>query len=258
MAKISFDIIGDVAVIEMRNVQKNPEKKIIGRIRKTHPHIKTILKKQSGRTGEYRIRKFKKLFGKETETVHKEHGMQFRLDVARAYFSPRESTERQRIAGLVKPGETVLVMFAGTGPYAVAIAKRQPKVKKVYAVEINPAAAKYMEKNVRINRVGDKTVPILGDAKEKIKKLGIKFDRVVMPLPLEAGKFLPAALECLKKRGIIHFYSVGPEEDMFSDAEKRIKKACEKAGVKFRIISRKKVLPYGPRMHKVCIDFLKT
>ena len=257
----SFDIIGTVVIIELpalslrKKAPKEIEKETVKYIRKTHPNVKTILKKQSNRKGEFRLRALKKIFGTETKTTHKEYGMQFRLDVAKAYFSPRESTERQRIAGQVKPKENVLVMFAGIGPYAIAIAKKQPKVGKIYAIEINPVAVKYMEENIRINNVGDKIIPISGDAKKKAKQFYDKCDRIVMPLPLEAHKFLSIALKCLKKKGTIHFYSIGKGNDLFSEPEKIIKKECKKEKVKYKIISRKKTLPYGPRRFKVCIEF---
>ena len=39
------------------------------------------------------------------------------------YFSARLSTERKRVADLVKAGENVLVMFSGVEPYVAVIAK---------------------------------------------------------------------------------------------------------------------------------------
>ena len=250
-AKFSFDIIGDIAVVEAGSVGKE----MIRHIRETYPFVKTILEKEGDRRGKYRTRKFRAVYGTDTRTTHKEYGMQFSLDVAKTYFSPRESTERQRIAGMVKPKETVLVMFAGVGPYAVAIARRQQNVGNVYAIEINPIAVKHMEENVRINKAGDKIIPILGDVTKKAKRLYGKCNRVIMPLPLEAEKFLPIAIKCLKKKGTIHFYSMGPEHNLFHEAEEVVKKACKKAGVKCRILNKHRVLPYGPRKFKVCVDF---
>ena len=42
---------------------------------------------------------------------------------------------------------------------------------------------------------------------------------------------------------------------MFKMATDIIKMECQKLGRKCRIIRQQKVLPYGPRMFKVCIDF---
>ncbi|MBI4176655.1 MAG: hypothetical protein HY518_05595, partial [Candidatus Aenigmarchaeota archaeon] len=112
-----IDIIGDIAIVEMPE-KGHDNRKVIESILKTHRHVKTICMKAGERSGKYRLRRLKVIHGKETVTIHREYGYQLKLDVRKAYFSPRESTERQRIAGQVKPGETVLVMFAGIGPFA--------------------------------------------------------------------------------------------------------------------------------------------
>ncbi|MBM3303653.1 MAG: hypothetical protein FJY76_01035, partial [Candidatus Aenigmarchaeota archaeon] len=207
---MAFDIIGDIAIVE----EDVDEKKTVAELRETYPHLKTILKKTGGREGEFRTRPLKKLWGDGTETTHMEHGMRFRLDVQTCYFSPRESTERQRIAGEVLPKEIVMVMFAGVGPFSIAIAKKQPKVGRVISVESNPECIRYMEENVRLNQCKYVVEPLLGDVGVACKPHFGRCDRVVMPLPREGCKFLPIALACLKpKGGIIHFYYVGMRSD---------------------------------------------
>jgi tRNA (guanine37-N1)-methyltransferase len=67
-----------------------------------------------------------------------------------------------------------------------------------------------MQKNVRMNGVYTKVVPIHGDAKEVIEErfCGIA-DRVLMPLPEKAYEYLPYALLALKKTGgWVHYYAV--------------------------------------------------
>ena len=251
----SYDVVGDIALVEIPDDRQNDRKKIAQSIMDMHKHIKTVLEKRGDRYGEFRLREMKPITGRETVTDHHESGCTFRLDVAKAYFSPREGTERERIASQVKPGETVLVMFAGVGPYAVVIGKRQPKVKKVYAVEINPDAVKWMEENIRLNKLTYVVEPMLGDANNTCKKLYGKCSRIVMPLPHEGRKFLATAIRCARPRGMIHFYYIGPEQDLFRMAADIIRMECSKLGKKFRILRQHKVLPYGPRMFKVCIDF---
>lgn len=96
---------------------------------------------------------------------------------------PRESTERMRIAKQVKPGEFIMLMFAGVCPYGIVIAKHQPKIKKIVAIEINPIAYKYMVENIKLNKLEDKIIPVLGDVKDKAKYWYGMCDRVIMPLP---------------------------------------------------------------------------
>jgi tRNA (guanine37-N1)-methyltransferase len=129
------------------------------------------------------------------------------VDLARAYFSPRLSFEHHRVASQVREGETVLDMFAGVGPFAVQIAKTHKNVR-VYSVDVNPYAIEYLKKNIRLNRVNGKVIPILGNSEEVIeRKLLGKADRVIMNLPEQAAQFICAACHALKpKGGIIHFY----------------------------------------------------
>jgi tRNA (guanine37-N1)-methyltransferase len=250
----SFDIIGDVAIIEIPPELKNREKEIVESLRKIHKHIKTIYKKESEREGIFRLRDLKLIYGKERETIHKEHGCKFLMNVKKVYFSPRESTERQRVADQVKARERVMVMFAGIGPYPIVIAKKQPRVSKVYAIEINPHAFKYMVENIRINKVQEKVIPILGDVKDRCPRYFGMCDRVVMPLPKGAYEYLSLAIQCLKpKGGYVHFYYWGPKDD-FKEAEDIVKFSVEKLGKKAKILRRHKVLPYKPKIWKICLD----
>lgn len=252
----SYDLIGHVAILEIpENLQK--KKRLIAKaIMQTNKKIETVLEKKSERRGVMRLRRYRLLAGKKkTETLHREYGMIFKLDTTKVYFSPRELTERQRIAELVKRNEIVLVMFAGIGPFVIVIAK-QSKAKKVIGIEINKNAVQYFRENVRINKVSDKVEIIEGDVREKSKKFFGKCDRVIMPLPLEAAGYLDIAVKCLKKNGIVHFYSIGEEENPFDEAVDLIENNLKNMKVKFKILNAKKVLPYSPRRWKICIDFL--
>ena len=68
------------------------------------------------------------------------------LDVKKVYFSPRLATERKRITDQVKNNEIIVDMFAGIGPFSISIARKH-KVK-IYAIDINPYAYKYLKKNI--------------------------------------------------------------------------------------------------------------
>lgn len=256
----SFDIIGSrekaVAIIEIPGELKGEEKEIAEAMLKMHKNVKSVLAKASKRTGEYRTREYKLIAGDaSTEVLHKEHGYMIRVDPQKAYFSPREATERQRIAEQVKPGEVVMVMFSGVSPFSIAIAKRQPDVEKVISVESNPDAVHYADENIRINKLSHKIISVLGDAREACSKWYGQCSRVVMPLPLGAESFLDIAVKCLKPiGGFIHFYNWGKEPEVFANAEQLIDKTLKTLGREYRIIGRRMVLPYAPRTFKVCID----
>ena len=255
----SFDIIGSreksVAIVEIPDEEVGKEKDIAEKIMADNKSVRSVLKKESGREGDYRTRKYSLLAGDEdTEVLHKEHGYSLRLDPQKVYFSNREGTERQRVARQVKPGEFVMVMFAGIGPYAIAVCKAQPDVDKVIAVEVNPDAVEYMRHNIRINKLSHKIVPVLGNVRTVCEKWYGVCDRVVMPLPLGAESFLDVAVKCLGRCGVINFYGWGGGADMFSDAIAMVEKTLKIEKTDYKITGRQVVLPYSPGKYKVRID----
>lgn len=250
----SYDMIGHVAIIEIPKQLQRYKKNIAKSLMETNKKIETVLEKKSERKGKYRTRRYVLLAGKKkTETVHKEYGLVFKLDPTKVYFSPRELTERQRVAEQVKPHETVMVMFSGVSPYAIQIVKKQPKVKKVIAVEINPVAHRYAQENIRINKVSDKVVAVEGDVNDVCKRWFGKCNRVLMPLPTESHNFLELASKCVKRNGIIHFYAIDKEDHSFIRLKNLIKQVLSHKR-RYRIMKIKKVLPYAPRQWKVCVD----
>lgn len=245
-----LDIIGSrekaVAIIEKCGKKEALE------IMERYTNVKSVLKKQGGRRGIFRTYRLRLLAGdKNTEVVHREYGMLFRLDPRKAYFSPREAEERQRIAQIAKDGERILVMFSGVAPYAIAIAMQ--KNCEIACVEINKKAVEYANESLRINKLVGSVENICADVKKVYKKLG-KFDRVLMPLPETAYKFLPQAFALAKKGGVIHLYGISEEKKLFKDLEEKAKKIAENRKMKYKIIRRQKVLPFGVRIWKVRID----
>jgi tRNA (guanine37-N1)-methyltransferase len=258
----SYDVIGSkeksVAIVEIREDEKGREKDIAEAIMSQYKNVKSVISKGSSRQGEFRTREYKVIAGdKDTEVLHKEHGYSIRIDPTKSYFSSREGTERQRIAKQIEPNQTIMMMFAGVGPYAIAIAKAQPDVKKVIAVEINPDAVEYMRHNIRINKLSHKIKPVLGDVRSSCKSWYDKCDHVIMPLPLSAEEFLDIAVACLAKDGIIHFYSHGnkADGDIFAAAISKIDERLKKLSIEYKIIDKRIVLPYAPGQFKVCIEF---
>ena len=260
----SYDIIGDIAIFEIPKNSTLTESQAADEIMKTHPRVKTVLKKIGEREGKFRLRKMKKVSGNETETIHKENGLRFILDPTKVYFSPREATERLRISEMARPGETVMVMFAGAGPYGMLIAAKNPEISRVYQVEINPHGIEYMKRSIVMNKLGHKITPILGDARKECKRLFGQIDRVLTPLPRKSHEFLDTAIALLKPKGILHFYTIGhhdkgltnkeADKQLYSEAISRLESECEKASKKLKILDKRKVLPFSPGTWKICID----
>jgi len=254
----SFDIIGSkghaVAVIEV-SIELEPYGASIGEaLMRIQRNVKSVLSKGTERKGGFRVREMTLLAGEPNmEVLHKESGCVFKVDPAKVYFSPRESTEREKIASQVVPGERVLVMFSGVGPFAICIAKRQPKASCI-AVEFNPEGHRYCEENIRLNKVSDRVTAILGDVRDVCPTLGERFDRVLMPLPKGAYEYLDVAIPMVKPGGILHFYHWAPRDNSFSEGERLLLSHIDKQGRTADIIDHIKVSQYSPSSLKIRLD----
>jgi tRNA (guanine37-N1)-methyltransferase len=257
--KKSYDIIGSkqkaVAIVEIPNKLSKYEEMIANAIMKVNKNVKTVLVKETARRGEYRIRDLRIIAGDlNTEVMHKESGLYFRLDPRKVYFSPRESSEREKLSALVRTKEEILVMFSGIGPIPIHIARN--KKARITAVEINPIAHNYCIENIHLNKVEDKIEAIQGDVREVCPKLVNLFDRIIMPLPKGAHEFLDLAIPLLKDPGFIHLYQWASQERLYSMSEELIARWAQIYGKKFDIIGKKKVSQYSPKIWKIRIDVL--
>ena len=247
-----FEIIGDVVVIDLPDELMSLKDDIVEWILKKHKHVKTIMRKTGEVSGEFRVAKYEILYGGETETIAKEFGCRFKVDPTKVYYSSRLSSERERIARLVKQNERVLVMFAGVGPYAIVIAKLA-KPREVVGVELNPIAVKYFRENVRLNKVEGIVKAIEGDVREVVPKLEGEFDRIVMPAPYNAEDFIDVAVEKIKRGGFIHFYTFAGEEEVEEKAEK-IKERFSDLGAEIEIVKWRKCGNFAPRVNRYVFD----
>jgi tRNA (guanine37-N1)-methyltransferase len=195
----SFKVIGDIAVI---NQLEMPEDEAVDAIL-SHHDVKTILLKTEPLQGEFRVGEYKKLYGNETETIHRENGCRFKVDITKAYFSERLATERQRVVSLVESGEQVLVVGAGVGPFPIEIAVGA-EPRGVVAVEKNSEAAEMMERNIERNSVGNAVKAVEKDVFEM--DIGQKFDRCIFMIPGIERAFASLAAQNMYGGGSAHIY----------------------------------------------------
>ncbi|MBN2094677.1 MAG: class I SAM-dependent methyltransferase family protein [Candidatus Aenigmarchaeota archaeon] len=243
-APSAFDMVGDIAIIWIPDELKSKEREI-GEKLLSFKNLKTVLKRESAVEDEFRVRRYSLLAGEDKrETIYVEYGSRYKVDVTKAYFSPRLGNERERIVGLVQEGEKVLVMFAGIGPYAIQIAKRA-KPEMVYAVEINPEAVRYMEENVRLNKVGRRVRFFCGDVREVVPKLEERFDRIIMPLPKDAETFLDVARGASQDGAVIHLYVFAESRE---DALSKVKEDVE-------VLDVVECGTYSAKISRYCVDF---
>ena len=255
----SIDIIGEIAIVEIPPELEAYKRTVGEAILQTHSNVRTVLAKASAVDGVERLREYEVIAGLgKTETVHRENGCTYYLDVKKVYFSPRLSFEHMRVARQVGSDETVIDMFAGVGPFSILIAKMHENVR-VYAIDINPNAIRYLERNVAANGVLGRVIPILGDARTVIGgRLRGVADRVIMNLPERALEYVDSACEAIKPEGgVIHFYCFSGDADPIGDAEDKLRRAVAEAGRRFnRVILARKVREVAPRRWQVVIDAL--
>ncbi|HIQ11180.1 MAG TPA: class I SAM-dependent methyltransferase family protein [Pyrodictium sp.] len=256
-----LEIIGDIAVVRQPfDVSLDELKPLAEKILEELPYVKSVWAAVSPVEGQYRLRKFVHLAGeRRSETVYKEHGCLFKLDITRVYVSPRLGYEHVRVAKLVEPGEVVVNMYAGAGLFSIIIA-RYAKPKKVYSIDINPDAYRYMVENVKLNRVENIVEPILGDAVKVIEErlVGVA-DRVLMPLPELALQHLPYAIKALREdgKGIIHVYlhvHASRGEDPIEKSWRLLVEKLDELGIKAKRLFGRIVRDVGPRWYQVVLD----
>jgi len=250
----AFDQVGDIIIVRIPDSLLS-KKKIIGKtLLEQVKTVKSVFYQASSVEGDFRTRDLEILAGEnKTETEYKEFGCRFIVDVEKAFFSPRLSTERDRIADLVQEGETVINMFGGVGMFSIIAAKR--KKCTVYNIDINPIAAKLCEKNIELNKLAGKVISIQGDAAKIVeKKLKDKGDRVLMLLPERSDEFLNSAIFTAKNNGIIHYYSHIHADEKSKAAKLSEKHYLEITPVKSNILDSKIVRAVGPRYYQTVVD----
>ena len=224
---MAYDIIGNIAIVKFKEGTKNQDKKRLAkRILENQNNVKTVLEKLQKVSGKLRIFKTKILLGEKTkETIHRESGCFFKLDVEKCYFSPRLSNDRLEIAKRIKGGK-VLCLFSGIAPYPIIIAKHTP-ASKILAIELNKVCTKYAKENKNLNKIGDKLEILQGDVNKLVPKIAKKekFDYIVMNRPQLKDTFLKSSLKAANKNTIVFYHGFGKDET-------EIKSQIEKEGNK--------------------------
>jgi tRNA (guanine37-N1)-methyltransferase len=211
----SYDLVGSIAIIEIPDELARYEEQIAAAVLETHKAVTTVLKKVGIHGGEFRTQNYECVAGIDTrETIVKESGCVFLVDVEAVYYSVRLSTERLRIATLIGPDERVLVLGSGVGVYPIVLAKHSIAAATV-GVEKNPVGQRYALANVEQNKL--KRVHVYeGDAQD-LAWLGAHealVDRVIIPIPASPKPFELAAFAMLKPEATMHTYHFAAEHEL--------------------------------------------
>ncbi len=251
---VSYDVFGNIVVWKFaKDVRVSEKKKIALKFLKEHKSVRTFLEKTSGFSGRLRKQKTKYIAGEKTkEALYRENDCVFRFNVDSCYFSPRLASERKEIAGFVKKGERVLVMFGGVAPFAIVIGKFG-RAGRIVSVEISRECNKYARENVKRNKLEGKVEVVQGDVRRVVGKLGCKWDRVVMARPNLRDSFLNVAFSVIAKSGFINYYGFYLEQEI-NELKKLILSEAKKARKKIRILRIKKAGEIGIRKFRYRAD----
>ena len=210
-------------------------------------NVKTIMKidhiQGTKREPVYNI-----LYGNETETIHKENGCLFKLDLSKVMWSKGNNNERLRIAKLVEDNEVVLDMFAGIGYFSIPIGVHS-NAKHIYSIEINPNSYFYLCENIKLNKL-DNITPILGDC--MVHALKYKADRIIMGYVKTTHHYLNVAINSLNEGGILHYHETVPEKLMNTRPLERI--ISQAGNREVELLKLNKIKKYAPGVEHVVLD----
>lgn len=194
----------------------------------------------------------------DTETVHREHGTVYAMDLATVMFSPGNKRERARMGELAGTGEHVIDMFAGIGYFALPIARAGARVT---AVERNPAAFQYLLENTVRNDVTDRIEPYRADCRDVIAAGTdpesdadtLAADRIVMG-HYDAHEYLDAAMSALSPEGVVHLHAATPATLVPDRPYDRLREAAAAADRSVIELSHRVVKTYSEGVEHVVVD----
>jgi tRNA wybutosine-synthesizing protein 2 len=250
----SYQKIGDIVIINLKEELWKYDKKIGKVILEKIPKTRTVCRRTDFITSQFRKPNIKVIAGeRNTETIHKEHGISYKIDVAKIMFSKGNLSERKRLIEQVEERETIVDMFAGIGYFSLGLA-RFSKAKRIYSIEINPESYHYLWENIKLNNVQDKVMPIFGDCEKECKNMGRIADRILMGLIPSPKEYLGSALKVIKPGGIIHYHSILRKDENHEKLLFEINNFSIRHGMSAELISWRKVKSYAPKVEHVVLD----
>ncbi|KAL2635902.1 hypothetical protein R1flu_007381 [Riccia fluitans] len=176
----SFETIGHIAHLNLTD-EVLPYKKIIAEVflEKNSPRIRTVVNKVGTISNQFRVPTWEVLAGDSDLVAEvKQQGAVFRLDFGLVYWNSRLEFEHKRLPSQFTPGQVVVDMFAGIGPFAIPAAQ---KGCVVLANDLNPDSVKYLKINAKLNKVEGRVFAYNMDAREFMR-------HIVKPVEIDTVK----------------------------------------------------------------------
>ena len=247
-------IYGHVAILWL-HPQILSQSEILGQaVLEYDSRIRSVLRRTNAISGPFRRPALEVIAGSyETETKFSENGCTFHLDPMKVMFSLGNKAERERISKLGSD-EFVVDMFACVGQFTIPMAVHASP-QSIHAIEWNPDAFNFLQRNIHENSVEDIVTPHLGDAGEiSVRVAQGKADRVLMGLIQGTARYLEKGLACLRPGGILHFHEICPRPESIAAASKIVESTAQTIGKQIRILSARIIKSYNPQNDHVVLD----
>lgn len=158
-----FNTAGHVAHLNLRDRFK-PYKHIVAEVLlDKNPQLRTVINKIDlvGTESVFRTFPYEVLAGPDDMDVEvRENACTFRFDYSKVYWNSKLEPEHTRLLYLFKPGEVVVDLMAGIGPFAVPAGKRGVFV---WANDMNPNSYEALGNAIQRNKVGPYVRPFNED-----------------------------------------------------------------------------------------------
>ncbi|KAI2468039.1 Met-10+ like-protein-domain-containing protein [Annulohypoxylon bovei var. microspora] len=165
-----FNQAGHVAHMNLRE-RYLPYKKLIAEvILDKNPSVKTVINKVAnvGTESEFRTFAYEVLAGPDDMNIEaRENDCVFRFDYSKVYWNSKLEGEHRRLINIFQPGEVVCDVMAGIGPFAIPAGK---KGVFVWANDYNPESYRYLDENIRRNKVQQYVRPFNQDGRTFIRE----------------------------------------------------------------------------------------
>ena len=258
----SWAVIGSVVLVDIDDAPRPEE---VGQALLTmHGEADTVLAR-GPISGTHREPDVEVIAGEgDTETVHREHGVEYGLDLAEVMFSPGNKAERARMGDTVEKGERVLDMFAGIGYFSLPMATAGADV---IAIEHNPVAFQFLLENAMRNDVQDRVQAYRADCRDVLAEGLDAFgeaptvDRIVMghydaTEPGDDGGFtyLDPAIGALAPGGVVHVHEATPDSLAFERPIERIEAAASSMDRSVEVLDTRRVKGYSEGVVHTVVD----
>ncbi|RKP34829.1 hypothetical protein BJ085DRAFT_24876 [Dimargaris cristalligena] len=192
----SFETVGHIAHMNLRD-EYLPYRHLIGQVILDKARkITTVVNKLDSIDTTFRFFKMEVLAGTDDMLAEvKESGCRFQFDFSKVYWNSRLHTEHDRLVQRFQPGDYICDVFGGVGPFALPAAKRGCYV---YANDLNPESFKWLQANIRTN----------------------KLDRQIKPFNLDGRAFIREAFDQLRQQGRVGQEPTAPAS-VVPDADQR-------------------------------------